>query len=119
MLAPHMAQFCKAQDTILDQTEAFTRSWFDRRHEAMQTAHEAVRAVNGNGGDHSPVARTLMDWQQHSVQRLTRDMQKWLALCSRCASGAGSAEPKAGVKGVKEVAKRAESTARTNHATPV
>lgn len=119
MIAPQMEQFWKAQDAILEETEAFTKSWFDRRHKAAQTALEALRNVNGDGADPSAATRTMMDWQQHSFQRLASDMQEWLELCSRCANRVSSAEVEGSKKGLEEVAKRAKSTAKTKHATPV
>lgn len=119
MLAPQMEQFWKAQDGILKEAETFSEAWFQRRHEAAKTALEAVRDMNGNGTDPSAAMRTMMDWQQHSFQRLADDMQQWVELCSRCAGRMTSAEVEAGKEGVEEVAKRAKSTTKTKHATPV
>lgn len=119
ILGPQMEQFWKAQDGILQEGEAFSKAWFQRRHEAAQSALEAVRDVKGNGADPSAAMRTMIDWQQHSFQRIADDMQQWVELCSRCAGRMTSAEMEAGKEGVEEVAKRAKSTAKTRHATPV
>ena len=119
MLAPQMEQFWKAQDEVLEEAENFSKAWFERRHEAAKSALEAVRDVNGNGADPSAAMRSMMDWQQHSLQRMASDMQQWLELCSRCASRMTSAEVEAGKEGAEEVAKRAKSAAKTKHATPV
>ena len=45
-----MEQFWKAQDAILEETEAFSKAWFERRHEATRQAVEAVHKLNGEGG---------------------------------------------------------------------
>jgi len=119
MLAPQMEQFWTAQDGILEEAETFSEAWFERRHQAAQSALEAVRDTNGNGADPSAAMQTMMDWRQHSLQRLAEDMQQWLELCSRCANRMASAEVEAGKEGVEEVTKRAKSAARTKHATPV
>ena len=81
ILGPQVEQFWKAQDGILKDVESFSRDWFERRHEAAQTALEAVRKVNGNGADPAAAMRTMMDWQKHSFQRLADDMQQWVELC--------------------------------------
>lgn len=119
VLAPQMEQFWKAQDEILKEAENFSSAWFQRRHEATQSALEAVREVDGNGADPSAAMRSLVDWQQHSFQRIGDDMQQWVELCSRCAGRVASAEAEAGKESVEEVAKRAKSNAKTKHATPV
>ncbi len=114
MVAPQMEQFWKAQDGILKEAEAFSEAWFQRRHEAAKTALDAVRDANGEGEAPPTAMRTMLDWQQHSLQRLAEDMQQWVELCSRCASRMTAAEVDAGKEGVEEVAKRAKSTTKKN-----
>ena len=118
-IAPQMEQFWKAQDGILQDTEAFSRAWFDRRHQAAQTALEAVQTACGNGADQSAALRAMAAWQQGSVQRLADDMQEWVDLWSRCAGRITKAEVDASAQGAKEVAKRAHSPTTARHATPV
>jgi len=116
MIEPHMEQFWKAQDNILKEAEAYSRSWFQRRHEATQSALETVRKANGDGAD--PM-RAMVDWQQASFQRLSDDVQEWIEMCSRCAGRLSEAEVEAGKEGAEEAAKRTKSAAKTKHATPV
>lgn len=118
-VAPQMEQFWKAQEGILEETEAFSRAWFERRHEAAKTALEAVQTTNGNGADTSAAMRGMVDWQQASFQRLTKDMQEWVDLCTRCGRRMTEAEIDASKEGVEKVVKRAKSAADTKHATPV
>ena len=119
MLAPQMEQFWKAQEDVLKEARTFSEAWFQRRQEAAQSALDAVRDINGNGADPSMAMSAIIDWQQHSFQRLTEDMQQWVDLCTRCAGCMTSAEVEAGKQGAKKLAKRAKSNAKTKHATPV
>src|SRR6056297_656440 len=82
LLRPQMEQFWRAQDDVLKEAEAFTHAWFERRHEAARSALDIARKMNGNGSDPSTALRGMMDWQQHSLQRLAGDMQEWAEFCS-------------------------------------
>lgn len=119
LIAPQMEQFWKAQDQILEESEAFSRAWFERRHEATKTALEAVDKMEGTGADPAAAMRSMADWQQASVQRLAADLQQWVELCARCTRRMTDAEVEATEEGVEEVGKRAKSATRTKHATPV
>ncbi|KPQ16164.1 MAG: hypothetical protein HLUCCO18_09430 [Rhodobacteraceae bacterium HLUCCO18] len=115
---PQMEQFWKAQDAILEETEAFSKAWFERRHEATRQAVEAVHKLNGEGGggaDPTAAMRAMAEWQQGSLRRMAQDMQEWVELCSRCAARVTDAEVEAGKKGAEKLAKSAKS----KHATPV
>lgn len=85
-ITPQMERFWKAQDGLLEETEAYSRRWFERRHEAARSAIDALHRADGNGADPSAAMQAMADWQQHSLQRLTEDMQQWMDLCSRCAT---------------------------------
>lgn len=119
MMGPQIEQFLKAQDDILEETEAFSTAWFQRRHEAAHSALEAVRKADGHGGDPSNAMQAMIDWQQGSFRRMADDVQGWVELCSRCAGCMTRAEVEAGKEGAEEIAKRAKTAAHTNHATPV
>jgi len=119
VVGPQMEQFWKAQDGILKETEAFSKAWFKRRHEAATTALETVQTTNGNGPDPTAAMRAMVDWQQGSFQRLVDDMQEWVDLCSRCAGRMTQAESEAGKEGAEKAAKRAKSAAKTQDSTPV
>lgn len=119
MLAPQMEHFWRAQDGVLEEAEAFAQAWFRRRHEAARSALELARKMNGNGGDPSAALRGMMDWQQHSFERLAGDMQEWIELCSRCAGRMTAAEVDVAKEGTEEIAKRAKSGAKAKHSTPV
>jgi hypothetical protein len=119
MIEPQLEQFWNAQDSILKETEEFTKAWFERRHEAAKKAQEAVQAANGNGADPSSAVRAMVDWQQGSFQRMADDMQEWVELCSRCAGRMTQAEAEAGKEGTERVTKRAKSAAKTKHSTAV
>lgn len=118
-IGPQMEEFWKAQDRILEEAEAFSKAWFERRHDAARTALEAVRKANGNGSDPSAAMQAMVDWQQQSFRRMASDMQEWVELCSHCAARMTQAEIEAGKDGADESAKRAKSAAKTTKATPV
>ena len=119
MIAPQVEQFWKAQDGILEEVEAYSRAWFERRHDATRTALEAVQKSSSNGTDPAAALQAMTEWQQHSLQRLAADTQEWIELCTRCASHMTNAEVEAGKEGLEEVEKRAKSVTRSKHSTPV
>lgn len=119
MIAPQQEHFWKAQDRILDETEAYAKAWFARRHEAAQAALDVVHRINGDGGDASATLQAMTDWQQGSVKRLAEDMQQWIELCTTCAGRIAQAEVAAGREGADALARRSQSAAKAKHATPV
>lgn len=118
-IGPRMEEFWKTQDRILEEAEAFSKAWFERRHDAARTALEAVRKANGNGSDPSAAMQAMVEWQQQSFRRMAEDMQEWIELCSHCAARMTQAEIEAGKDGADDTAKRAKSAAGTTKATPV
>jgi len=118
-VGPQMEGFWKAQGGILEETEAFSKAWFERRHDSAKAALEAVRKANGDGAAPSAAMQAMIDWHHGSFRRMAEDMQKWVELCSRCASRMTQAEVDAGKEGAEEIIKRAKSAAKTKHATPV
>lgn len=118
-IAPQMRQFWKAQDGILDDAEAFSKAWFERRHEATRSALDAVHRINGDGASPSTAMQAVADWQHGAVRRLAEDMRQWVELWTACAGRMTEAELEAGKEGAENVARRTKSAARTRHATPV
>ncbi len=119
MIAPQQEHFWKAQDRILDETEAYSKAWFARRHEAARSALETVHRISGNGSDPSAALQAMANWQQGSFKRMAEDMQQWVDLCTTCAGRVAEAEVEAGREGADELARRSKSVAGTKHATPV
>ncbi len=109
-MTPQMEEFWKAQDGILEDVEDFTRAWFERRHAATRSALEAVREVSGNGKDPATAMTVIADWQRHSMERMTEDIQQWTELCARCA---GRMAPEPQSPSATEGAKAAKSGAKT------
>lgn len=119
MVVPQMEQFWKAQDGMLQEAEAFSKAWFERRHEATKSALDVVRAMNGNGTDPAATLTAMADWQQESFQRLAEDMQQWVEFCSNCTDRLAKAELEAGKEGAEETTKRTKSAAKQSKSTPV
>ena len=55
MAAPQMENLLQAQETVLQDVEAFSYHWFDRRRTATRTALKAVQDVAKTGGRDSTV----------------------------------------------------------------
>lgn len=110
MLAPQMEQAWKAQDGLLEEAEAFTKGWYERRHEAAQSALDTVRQMNG-GADPAGAMQALAEWQRHSLERMAEDVQQWMDMCTRCAGHLASAEKKAAERTLEEASRQAASAA--------
>lgn len=119
MLTPQMEQFWKAQEDMLEDAEAFSKAWYARRHDATRSALKAVRKLNGSGVTPMSVMHEMADWQRHSLERLSEDMQHLMGLCARCAGRIASAETIAAEKALKETAKQGKAATATSMATPV
>jgi len=122
MVAPQFEQFWKVQDAILEDAEAYSKAWFERRHDAAQSAMDALRGATGNGADPAAAMQTMVTWQQQSVRRMSDDMRQWLDLCTRCAArvtDAGIAAGKDTDDAPGGTGARPASTASPKQATPV
>lgn len=119
MLTPRVEQFWQAQDSLLQEAETFSEAWFQRRHEAAQSARDVAQKMNGDATDPSKVMDGIMEWQRHSFERMAEDMQQWVDFCARCAGHMTATELEAEKDGVEEAAKRTKSATKTNHSTPV
>jgi len=118
-------RFLEMQDALLKETETFARHWFERRHDATQTAIAALHDVTPNGAaDPAQTMRAMTDWQRGSLERMMADMQEWTALCMRCA-GAITTVPldttaaDTDQAGSDKANDRAGAKTRASHATPV
>ena len=122
---PQFEQFWKMQDAMLKEAEAFTRHWFERRHEASESAVEALHEMNSAASAEPAAAmRAIADWQRGSLERVNADLQEWIALCTHVSQLAATPEsedaPSDTVKDKTTKAKRgAASGSRSEHATPV
>ena len=117
--APQAHQFWEIQEKLLDETEAFSKRWFERRHEAARTALRTSAALFGEGrADIGAAAKAMQDWQAHSAERVADDIRDWFDMCTRCMGHFATGEADAGRETLETVAEVAE-IARVKHATPV
>lgn len=128
---PQVEQVLKAQQSMLEQAETFTRHWIERRQEAVETALEAMTEMqSADKSDPAAAMRAIADWQRGSVERLTTDMQEWMALCMQAgqlttAAQSKSAQSKAPSSGSDKgkatgsKGQSASSSSKSGHATPV
>jgi len=125
MMGPQVEQFWKMQENVLQDAEAFSRGWFERRHEAAQSALDATREVAGNGATEPTSAqrasaqRAVTDWNRHSLERMTEDFQEWMKFCTKCAGHFSKAELQAGEQEMEEVKKATAAAEKSKHSTPV
>lgn len=109
MLTPRIEQFWKAQEKMLSEAEAFTRDWFERRHEATRTALNTARqAASADKSDPATAMQAVTDWQRHSAERLIEDAREWLDMVSRCAVHAAENEAEAGKEMVEKTVEKAK-----------
>lgn len=112
-------QFWRAQDGVLDEAEAYSSAWYARRHAAVRSALQILREMNGRSADPAAGLQAISEWQRHSVERMTEDMQHFLSLCAHCAGRIASAESELAEDILTETEKRTKAITQTRHATPV
>jgi len=104
MLGSQAKHFWEIQESILNETEAFSKNWFERHHKASRAGLEAANSFKENGATNpGAVLRTIADWQTQSMQRLVDDFQEWVALYSRCTAHLANQEMQS-MEDVKEKA---------------
>lgn len=92
-VAPQLENLVQVQDGLLEEVADFARTWFQRRHDATQSAFKTLHDVNSAGKtDPAAAMQAITEWQRGSFERLSADMQDWTALCMRCAGGAMAAQ---------------------------
>lgn len=130
--APQFEQLMKMQQGMLEQAEAFTQHWIERRQEAVETAIEALNGMNSDGKPDPAVAiRAITDWQRGSFERLTADYQEWMKLCMKATQLAASqhieaaeddalsSDDEQGKTARKSNGAAPSSRSKSQHATPV
>lgn len=123
--APQIEQVMEVQEDMLKQAEAFNRHWIERRQKAVDTALEAMNEIqSGDQTDPLATMRAIADWQRGSLERLTADLQEWMALCMQATqlsataqSDAASNDSKDGTA-TKAKGQSASSGSKSDHATP-
>ena len=106
LAAPQAEHFWQTQEQLLDFAETFTRSWFDRRHEATRTAMVAARkASEKDAANPSEALQSIADWQRHSMERMVEDAREWLEMITRCARIATISEMEAAEDVLRETEK--------------
>jgi hypothetical protein len=119
LFAPHIHHFLQAQEKAFSKTDAFTRSWIERRQEATLTAMQTVRRF----ADEAPVdtgkAQSLLqELQMQSMKQVAEDANQWLALWSDCANVFAMGEIDAEAE-VMEAARKGKGTRRLPTRIPV
>ena len=120
-----MERFLVMQGTLLKEAEIFTRHWFERRHDAIETAMEALNQMNSSGfAAPTEAVRVIADWQRGCLARLSADAQEWSECCMRGAAAATTAQADAATRAADqpEAEKAQGKTAakpRAGHTTPV
>ncbi|MFW8635639.1 hypothetical protein [Cribrihabitans pelagius] len=120
MMKPQAEQFWAAQEKLLDEAEVFARHWFERRHEAAQTALTAtLTATSAGGGSPAAAVRALTEWQRQSAERIAEDGREWAGMVSRCATCICETEAEAVKEALNDAVDRARNTAKAAKSEPV
>ena len=110
MLGSQAKHFWEIQENILNETEAFSKNWFERRHKASRAGLEAANNFRESGATNPGAAlRTIADWQTQSMQRLVDDFQDWVGLYSRCTAHLANQETQS-LEDVKQKAAEAAAS---------
>ena len=110
LMAPQAEHFWQTQEQLLDVAETFTRSWFERRHEATRTAMKAAReAAQRDGANPGDIVETITDWQRHSMERMIEDAREWLDMMTRCAGITAVSE----IEAAEDVLEETRKTTKT------
>lgn len=117
-LTPQVEQFWTAQENVLLEAEAFSRGWFERRHEAAGTALDAARQATGRGTMDGAALRAMADWNRGSWERMAEDVQQWIKCCTQCAGHFAGAEAPVGRTELDQVEKVVEATGKPRRSTP-
>lgn len=116
LIAPQAEHFWQTQEHLLEAVEGFTRSWFERRHEATRTAMIAARqAATQKDGSPGEAMQSIADWQRHSVERMVEDAREWLDMVTHCANYMSKAE----VESVEEALDGAQKVTKAAKSEPV
>jgi len=87
LAAPQLQQMVAAHERVLCEVEQFANSWFERRHEANQTALRAMRTITSSSreaGDVTTATRIMGEWFTGSLGRITDDLREGFELGARC-----------------------------------
>lgn len=116
VLGPQVAHFWRMQEMMLNEAEAFSAHWFQRRHQATRSALRAGAAFGG--GDPLAGMKAITEWQAQSAQRLVEDAREYWEMVARCAGLAIREEIEATGDAAGQVVKTARGPASA-HAVPV
>lgn len=95
MTGDRLTHMLEAQVSILNEMQEYSQHWFERRKEAAETAVKAAKEISGNGASDPAAAMTVIsDWQKHSMERMTEDLQEWVEFSARCTEKMAAGEPK-------------------------
>ncbi len=116
LFTPQAEHFWQTQEHLLEASEAFTRSWFERRHEATRTAMIAARkAATKDAGNPGEAMQSIAEWQRHSMERMVEDAREWLDMMTQCARYVSKGE----VEAVEEVLDGAKKATKPAQSEPV
>lgn len=105
-IATQAEHFWQTQEQLLKTAEAYTRHWFERRHEATRSAMAAARkAAETDGSNPEATMQIVTDWQRHSMERMVEDAREWLEMMTRCAGIAAVGEIEAAEEVMNETKK--------------
>ncbi len=115
-LPPQSKHFFEAQERILDQVEAFSKAWFQRRQDATQAMIDAGRRIaSEGGGDPSLMIKEVTELQSEAMERLKADAKGCTDMFTQCADALARNEMEA----VQETAANTKKATETARSEPV
>ena len=102
--------FWKNQDKFLNNMQAFSNSWFERRHSGTQSASEAADRMCSTQTD---LMQAYQDWARGAFERMMADGHAWQQHIVNAASGALTSPPLA-----PSVSEKASEPARSEAKAP-
>ncbi len=92
-MAPHSKHFFEAQERILNQVEAFSKAWFQRRQDGTQAMIDAGRRIASEANnDPSRIMKEITEFQSGAMERLTADAKDCSEMISQCANTLAASE---------------------------
>ncbi len=115
-LEPQTKNLFEAQERILNQVEAFSKAWFQRRQDGTQAMIDAGRRIASEGGnDPAVIMKEVTEFQSGAMERLSTDAKECTEMLSQCAVALAVNEAEA----IEETADKTKKATQTAKSAPV
>jgi exonuclease VII large subunit len=123
LMAPQAEAVWETQRKLMEEWQRYTKSWFDRRRAAAESARHALHQLNDSGGTDGAkieqAMKELSDWMSNEVERLSADATENVEFGVRCAHIVTEGVTTAGTELAEETREGAEAARTRAKNTPV